>query len=157
MFAPLHDIGKVAIPDEILLKKGELSDDETRIMQTHSRVGREMIDEIVNNFGLGSIENVDILRNIAEYHHEAVNGSGYPDQLSNGNIPLEARIVAVADVFDALTSNRPYKEAWSNDEAFAMLQQLAGEKLDADCVKALIDNRDTVEDIQRRFQEDEFG
>ncbi|MGD8743687.1 MAG: HD domain-containing protein [Granulosicoccaceae bacterium] len=157
MFAPLHDIGKVAIPDDILLKKGALTEEETRIMQTHSRVGREMIDEIVNNFGLESIENVDILRNIAEFHHEAVNGSGYPDHLSDGNIPLEARIVAVADVFDALTSKRPYKEAWSNDQAFAMLQKLAGEKLDTDCVQALMDNREAVEDIQRRFREDEFG
>ena len=71
------------------------------------------------SFGLGSVEHVDILRNIAEFHHEAVNGKGYPRGLQGQDIPLEARIVAVADVFDALTSRRPYKEAWSNDAAFA--------------------------------------
>lgn len=157
MFSPLHDIGKIAIPDNILLKPGPLNEEERSIMNTHARKGREMIDDIVKNFGFNSINHIDVLRNIAEFHHEAVNGSGYPTGKHHDEIPLEARIVAVADVFDALTSHRPYKEAWSNEKAFAMLKQLAGEKLDIDCVNALIQNRQKVEEIQRQFKENSYG
>jgi len=123
----------------------------------HTRRGREIIDDLLANFGLDTIQHVNILRNIAEYHHEAINGKGYLKQLKGEEIPLEARIVAVADVFDALTSKRSYKDAWTNDEAFAMLQRLAGEKLDADCVSALIENREAVERIQAQFKEDTLG
>lgn len=157
MFSPLHDIGKIAIPDSILLKPGPLNEEERSVMNTHARKGREMIDDIVMNFGFNSINHIDVLRNIAEFHHEAVNGSGYPAGKQHDEIPLEARIVAVADVFDALTSHRPYKEAWSNEKAFALLKQLAGEKLDADCVNALIENRSKVEAIQKQFKENIYG
>lgn len=157
MYSPMHDIGKVAIPDQILLKPGLLTTDESQVMQSHSRMGREMIDNMLANFGLGGLQHVSILRNIAEFHHEAVNGAGYPRGLKGAAIPLEARIVAVADVFDALTSRRPYKDAWTNDEAFALLQRLAGEKLDADCVQALLDGRDEAEHIQALFQENPVG
>ena len=157
MFAPLHDIGKIAIPDAILLKPDQLDESERQIMNTHSQKGRAMIDEIIEEFGLDWINQVNILRNIAEYHHEAVNGTGYPSGKTRDDIPLEARIVAVADVFDALTSRRPYKDAWSNEDAFASLRELAGEKLDRDCVKALIDQSDEVEQIQQRFEEDYCG
>ncbi|MBS0588689.1 MAG: HD domain-containing protein [Proteobacteria bacterium] len=157
MFSPLHDIGKIAIPDNILLKPGPLNEEERSIMNTHARKGREMIDDIVMNFGFNSINHIDVLKNIAEFHHEAVNGSGYPAGKRYDEIPLEARIVAVADVFDALTSHRPYKEAWSNEKAFAMLKQLAGEKLDIDCVNALIQNRQKVEEIQQQFKENSYG
>jgi len=157
MFSPLHDIGKIAIPDKILLKPGPLDENEMSVMKTHSRKGREMLDDLVQNFGLDNLQHVDILFNIAEYHHEAINGSGYPDGKTMHAIPLEARIVAVADIFDALTSKRPYKEAWSNEKAIDMLKQLAGEKLDVDCVNALIDNLDKVEEIQKYFREDELG
>ena len=157
MFSPLHDIGKIAIPDSILLKPGPLNEEERSVMNTHARKGREMIDDIVMNFGFNSINHIDVLRNIAEFHREAVNGSGYPAGKQHDEIPLEARIVAVADVFDALTSHRPYKEAWSNEKAFALLKQLAGEKLDADCVNALIENRSKVEAIQKQFKENIYG
>jgi len=157
MFAPLHDIGKIAIPDAILLKPDQLDETERQIMNTHSQKGRAMIDEIIDQFGLDWINQVNILRNIAEYHHEAVNGTGYPSGKTRDDIPLEARIVAVADVFDALTSRRPYKDAWSNEDAFASLRELAGEKLDRDCVEALIDQSDEVEQIQQRFEEDYCG
>jgi HD-GYP domain-containing protein (c-di-GMP phosphodiesterase class II) len=100
---------------------------------------------------------MNVLRNIAEFHHEAINGSGYPSGIKGKEIPLEARIVAVADVFDALTSLRPYKEAWPNDKAIQTLKELAGETLDKDCVNALIKNIDKVEEIQNRFKENPFG
>jgi HD-GYP domain-containing protein (c-di-GMP phosphodiesterase class II) len=157
LFSPLHDIGKIAIADSILKKHGKLSDEERNIMETHARKGREIIDSMLQDHGLDTFENIHILRNIAEYHHEAVNGKGYPQGLRGTEIPLEARIVAVADVFDALTSRRPYKEAWSNEEAYAMLQRLAGEKLDKDCVDALVANHPQVEIIQHEFAEDQFG
>ena len=151
MFSPLHDIGKIGIPDNILLKSGELDEDERVIMNTHARLGREIIDDLLQNFGLENIENIEMLRNIAEFHHEMINGKGYPSGIKGKSIPIEARIVAVADVFDALTSVRPYKEAWSNEEAILMLKKLAGETLDQDCVTALINNIEEVEKIQKCF------
>jgi HD-GYP domain-containing protein (c-di-GMP phosphodiesterase class II) len=157
MFSALHDIGKISIPDNILLKPDSLDDGETVIMQTHARKGREMIDDLLQNFGLENIEYIDVLRNIAEFHHEAVNGGGYPTGISGDEIPLEARIVAVADVFDALTSRRPYKEAWTNEAAIQALKELAGEKLDQDCVNALLDNMEQVEKIQQQFYENSYG
>ncbi|MDH5544663.1 MAG: HD domain-containing protein [Gammaproteobacteria bacterium] len=157
MFAPLHDIGKIAIPDSILLKPGPLDEEEQAIMRTHTQRGKELIDDLIDNFGLEEFEHVDILRNIAEHHHEAVNGSGYPRGISLKEIPLEARIVATADIFDALTSKRPYKEAWSNDAAITLLRELAGEKLDSDCVEALVENLPQIEIIQKRFREDKIG
>jgi len=157
MFSPLHDIGKIGIPDSILLKADMLNDSEKKIMQTHTRKGREMIDELLNNFGLENIEYIDMLRNIAEFHHEAINGKGYPTGIKGDKIPIEARIVAVADVFDALTSARPYKTAWSNDRAIQALAAMAGEELDKDCVEALIKNMDTVQIIQKQFSENMYG
>jgi HD-GYP domain-containing protein (c-di-GMP phosphodiesterase class II) len=157
MFSPLHDIGKISIPDSILLKPGPLNAMEKSIMNTHTYIGRQMIDDMISNFGLDSIYHLDILKNIAEFHHEAINGSGYPSGKTSDEIPLEARIVAVADVFDALTSRRPYKDAWSNAKAFDTLKILAGETLDLDCVNALIENRQKIELIQQQFKENTFG
>ncbi len=156
-FSTLHDIGKVGIPDSILLKPGKLTHGETETMRTHARRGREIIDDLISNFGLGHFDYVSVLRNIAEYHHEAINGTGYPEGREGTQIPLEARIVAGADVFDALTSDRPYKKVWNNDEAFAMLKEMAGKTLDRDCVDAIIDSRKEVEEIQEQFAEDTFG
>ena len=157
MYSPLHDIGKIGIPDSILLKPGKLDESEMSIMKSHASKGREIIDDIIENFGLENIKHIDLLRHIAEFHHEAVDGSGYPQGKTRQEIPLEARIVAVADVFDALTSKRPYKEAWSNGQAVASLQKLAGEKLDGDCVQALLENMEEVEHIQQQFRENDYG
>ncbi len=157
MLSPLHDIGKIAIPDHILLKKDSLTTDEMNIMRTHAEKGKQIIDELLKNFGLGNITHATILRNIAAYHHETLNGTGYPEGRAGQEIPLEARIVAVADIFDALTSKRPYKEAWSNDDAFAALNELAGEKLDQDCVDAMLAHREEIEAIQQQFKENLFG
>lgn len=153
LYAPLHDVGKIGIPDNVLLKPDKLTDAEFEQMKAHTVIGREMIDNMLGNFDLQNFNSTEILRNIAEHHHEAVNGSGYPNGLSGEAIPIEALIVAVADVFDALTSKRPYKMAWGNDEAFAMLEKLAGQKLDSDCVTALIECRHEIVDIQQRFSE----
>ncbi|MGW8246808.1 MAG: HD domain-containing phosphohydrolase [Acidiferrobacterales bacterium] len=157
MYSPLHDIGKIAIPDNILFKPGKLDEEEGKVMRTHARKGREIIDEVLRNFGLDGMQHINILRNIAEYHHEKMNGKGYPAGLRGNEVPLEARIVAVADIFDALTSRRPYKDAWTNDEALASLQRLAGEELDAECVEVLFRCRDEIEQIQAQFKEDLLG
>lgn len=156
MFSPLHDIGKIGIPDEILLKSERLNRSERTIMNSHTQLGRKMIDELLENFGLSGIGQINMLRNIAEFHHESINGRGYPLGIQGEEIPLEARIVAVADVFDALTSKRPYKDAWSNVDAVQELIKLAGEKLDQECVEALIHNLEEIEKIQQQFKENRF-
>lgn len=157
LFSPLHDIGKIAIPDTILLKPGRLDEEEYEIMKTHTLKGREIIDGMLEHFGIAALDHGNILRNIAHYHHETLNGAGYPDGLQGEQIPIEARIIAVADIFDALTSKRPYKEAWSNQQAFALLKEMAGRSLDPDCVAALLRHRELVEQIQQRFREDLYG
>lgn len=156
LFAPLHDLGKIGTPDEILLKPGKLSRDEFEIMKQHTTIGRDIIDNMLENFNFQSNSSLTILRNIAELHHESINGKGYPYGLKAGEIPIEARIISVADVFDALTSKRPYKEAWSNEEAFKVLKSLAGIKLDENCVQALINNEEKVMEIQEKFLQMEF-
>ena len=148
MFSPLHDIGKIAIPDRILLKPDSLDDDEKAIMKTHASKGGEMIGELLENFGLENIEHIDMLRNIVESHHETVNGKGYPTGIK-GN--------AIQDIFDALTSARPYKKAWSNEKAVATLKELAGETLDEDCVNALLESMEQVVEIQKQFFENSYG
>jgi HD-GYP domain-containing protein (c-di-GMP phosphodiesterase class II) len=154
-FAPLHDIGKIALPDRILLKPGRLTPEERSQMKQHTVRGLEMIDAIARNFGLEHLSGLDVLRHIAESHHEAMDGSGYPHGLKGDGIPLEARIVAVADVFDALTSARPYKPAWPNEEAFAWLRRLARSKFDQECVEALAANADKVAAVQAQFRDAE--
>ena len=106
-------------------------------------------------FGLEHLDGLDLLRHIAESHHETIDGGGYPQGLRDGAIPLEARIVAVADVFDALTSPRPYKPSWTNDEAFAWLRKLSRSKFDEDCVDAPLFNAKKVQEIQAQFRDPE--
>jgi HD-GYP domain-containing protein (c-di-GMP phosphodiesterase class II) len=157
LFSPLHDIGKISIPDSVLLKPGKLTAEEFAVMKEHAQRGREIIEALLEDFSLDSVNHIDILKNIAQCHHEACDGSGYPQGLTKEQIPIEARIVAVADIFDALTSSRPYKEAWTNDKAFDAIQAMAGNKLDADCVDALVKNREEVEIIQAQFKENSIG
>lgn len=157
LFSPLHDIGKISVADSILLKPGKLDPEQYEAMKQHTTKGREIVDDILSNFGLGNMTHVDILRNIALYHHEAINGSGYPEGLKEQEIPIEARIVAVADVFDALTSCRPYKKAWSNQDAFDYLRRMAGTTFDLDCVNALITEHQEIVRIQGQFGEDFNG
>ena len=128
MAAPLHDIGKIAIPDSILLKPGPLTEEEIAVMRRHPRIGHELLSGSQNRFiQTGAL--------IALRHHERYDGSGYPDGLVGDEIPLEARIVAVADVFDALISPRPYKQAWDIDAALAYLYAQRGRLFDPRCVR----------------------
>jgi two-component system response regulator RpfG len=153
LFAPLHDVGKIGVPDAVLLKRGPLAGDEAALMRRHVERGVELVTVLAHAFGLHAGAQLDLLRNIVAAHHECVDGTGYPAGLAGTEIPLEARIVAVADVFDALTTVRPYKPAWTNDEAFAWLDEHAGRRLDAECVHALATRRAEVEAIQSLFVE----
>ena len=152
----MHDVGKIGIPDNILRKPSKLNAAESAVMKTHPAKGREIIDSVLDDFSLGTFGHANILRNIAEYHHEAVDGSGYPNGLKGNEIPIEARISAVADVFDALTSRRSYKAPCSNEDAFTMLRQMSNSKLDRDCVEALINNAEKVLEIQQRFRDNDL-
>ncbi|XYD09843.1 HD domain-containing protein [Methylobacterium sp. NMS12] len=125
--APLHDVGKVAVPDGILLKKGRLDEAEFAVIRTHPVVGRKILGE-------SGSELICLAAEIAEAHHEKWDGSGYPHGLSGEAIPLSARIVAVADVFDALTTVRPYKAAMPFDEALRCIQDDSGRHFDPACV-----------------------
>lgn len=129
--APLHDVGKVAIPDGILLKKGRLDEAEYAVIRTHPVVGKRILD------GSAS-ELIRMAAEIAEAHHERWDGRGYPYGLSGRDIPLPARIVAVADVFDALTTERPYKAAMDFDEALSCILTERGEHFDPECVDAFV-------------------
>jgi HD-GYP domain-containing protein (c-di-GMP phosphodiesterase class II) len=154
--APLHDVGKISIPDRILLKPGPLTVDEFTEMKTHTTRGREIIDTMFLNFNIQCASDINMIRNIITYHHESMDGKGYPEGLVGKNIPIEARIVAVADVFDALTSVRSYKAAWSNEQAFAELERMSHFKLDPDCVAALLSSQDAILKIQSGFMDGGF-
>jgi putative two-component system response regulator len=138
--APLHDVGKIGVPDHILLKPASLSESEYHAMQRHAEIGYEILQACTGEIlQLGS--------QIALTHHERMNGSGYPRGLVGDEIPLVGRIVAIADVFDALTSSRPYKQAWTYDAAFANLEEEAGEIYDEACVAAFLSIRDEVQKV----------
>ncbi len=157
LFAPLHDIGKIGIPDAILLKPGKLTDAEFSAMQRHVDVGCEIVDRMIADFRLTPSDNIAILRNIVRYHHEAYDGSGYPEGLVAEAIPVEARIVTAADIYDALTSRRPYKRAWTHDEAIGLMDEMAGSKLDPACVRTLAAHPGELAAIRDHFAENPFG
>ena len=140
----LHDIGKLYVPDLILKKPGKLDDMEWSQMQHHAEFGVKI---------LGTNPFFDIAREIAIAHHEKFDGSGYPKGLKGHDIPLSARIVAVADVFDALTSRRPYKEPWPIDKAIAQIQSMAGSHFDPAVVKCMQDllEKGEIQDIMKSF------
>ena len=145
--APLHDVGKIGIPDYILLKPGKLTPEEMEVMKGHSRLGFELLQ------GSGS----EILRagaEIAISHHEKYDGTGYPKALKGKDIPLYGRIVAVADVFDALTSERPYKKAWPLEDAVRFLEEGRGKHFDPMCIEAFLAGWDDVLQIRQRFQDE---
>ena len=136
-FAPMHDIGKVGIADSILLKPGKLDDAERAEMQRHPTIGAEVLQLAEAQVQAHGRSMFKIGIEIAAAHHEKFDGSGYPNGLSGQAIPLSARIVAAADVFDALTSKRPYKEAWPIEQALAFMQENVGKHFDPEVIKAL--------------------
>ena len=135
--APLHDIGKIVVSDTILLKPGRLTPEEFDKMKVHTTKGGELVTNFFIKFD--DIDFYSEAYNIAKYHHEKWDGSGYPEGLKTDDIPLEARIMAIADVFDALVSKRVYKDAMTKDEAFDIIVRDAGHHFDPDIVKALIE------------------
>jgi HD-GYP domain-containing protein (c-di-GMP phosphodiesterase class II) len=154
LFAPLHDIGKIGIPDSILLKPGALDLHERDIMKSHVTLGAGMIDTIIADFTLALMPDSKLMRNIVACHHEFMDGSGYPAGLSGDAVPVEARIVTVSDIFDALTSKRPYKAAWSIADAAAELRKMsAAGKLDSVCVDALLQDPEKLSHIIEKYQD----
>ncbi|HLS86313.1 MAG TPA: HD domain-containing phosphohydrolase [Burkholderiales bacterium] len=142
--APLHDIGKIGIPDQILLKSSPLDPHEWEIMKRHPVMGHEILKGSPSKYvRMGAL--------IALGHHEHFDGSGYPNGLVGDHIPLCARIVALADVYDALTSERPYKRAWKSEQAFDYIRSQAGKHFDPKVVEAFLAARDEVERIQREW------
>lgn len=142
--APMHDIGKVGTPDMILLKPGKLTDEEYVVMKQHAEIGYEVLSS-------SSSPLLQVAAEIAYTHHEKFDGSGYPRGLRGEEIPLFGRIVAVADVFDALTSERPYKQAWEIERARQFLRDGAGTHFDPVCVEAFMVDWDNVLAIKSRF------
>ena len=138
--APLHDIGKIGTPDSVLLKNGKLDDEEMIVMRRHPHVGYQILEDSPSKYLQKGGE-------IALSHHERFDGSGYPNGLVGNEIPLAARIVAIADVFDALTSVRPYKEAWSFDQAFKYICEESGKHFDPELVSAMVKIRAIFERI----------
>lgn len=144
--APMHDTGKIGIPDHVLRKPGPLNDEEWCIMRTHCKIGHEILsksDEAV----------FQLAAEIALHHHEKWDGTGYPKGLSGKNIPESARIVAIADVFDALTMERPYKEPWPVEKSFAHIQSGAGQHFDPEIVECFCDIRSAVLDVKDEWKE----
>jgi putative two-component system response regulator len=139
--APVHDVGKIGIPDRILLNQGRLDPEEWVEMKRHAQYGYDILSKSKTPIlQLGAL--------IALNHHEAWDGSGYPNGLAGEAIPLAARIVTVADIFDALTSKRPYKPEWPLEEAIRELKTLAGKRLDARCVDAFLAQMDLVKEVK---------
>jgi putative two-component system response regulator len=144
--SPMHDIGKIGIPDHILLKPGKLNSDEWEIMKQHTIIGGRILEGSEAEFiKLGEI--------IALTHHEKWNGSGYPERLSGEEIPLDGRITAIADVFDALTSKRPYKKPYSLEKSFAIIKGERGKHFDPDVVDAFFAIKDEILSIKLRYKD----
>jgi two-component system response regulator RpfG len=145
--APMHDIGKIGIPDGVLLKPGKLNAHEWKIMQSHTTIGYEILSNSQSKYmQMGAV--------IALYHHERFDGQGYPNGLRGTDIPLIARIVTVADIYDALVSVRPYKDAWPVQEAIDYIKAQAGTQLDPQCVDAFCKRIPQVMQIQMEYTDE---
>lgn len=145
--SPMHDVGKIGIPDSILLKPGKLTAAEYDVMKQHTEIGYRILS------GSDSAL-LKLAASIAHTHHEKFNGTGYPNRLAGKEIPIEGRIVAVADVFDALTSKRPYKEEWPLERALALLTEGRDQHFDGELVDLFIEEMDAVLEIKRQFTEE---
>ncbi|MFA7292670.1 MAG: two-component system response regulator [Rhodocyclaceae bacterium] len=151
--APLHDIGKVGIPDHILLKPGKLTPEEWTIMQTHSRLGHDAIENAEQD-AEETVEFLSIAKEIAHYHHEKWDGSGYPKGLAGDNIPISARLMALADVFDALICRRVYKAPMPVAQAREIILEGRGSHFDPDIVDAFTLTFATFDEIAQRYSDE---
>ncbi|WP_426360256.1 response regulator [Pseudocolwellia sp. HL-MZ19] len=142
--APMHDIGKIGIPDNIILKPGKLTDEEFAIMKTHPQIGAEILGDT-------NSELLCLAKSISLTHHEKWDGTGYPNQLKGEEIPISGRIIALADVFDALTSKRPYKEAWSVEKTMEHIRSQKGKHFDPDLVDVLEEELDKILEIKNTW------
>ena len=150
--APLHDVGKIKISDGVLNKAGKLTTEEYEIMKTHTTEGKKIMDSVIS-----TVEGENYLmeaRNMAAYHHERWDGNGYPEKLSGEDIPLSARIMAVADVFDALSSPRVYKPAFSMEKSLEIIQEGKGTQFDPKCVEVFLDSLDEVREVLEMYNGD---
>lgn len=148
--APMHDLGKIGVDDAILRKQGRFTDEEYAVMKKHSEIGYHMVSEV-----LSDVEESDfvlVAENVAHYHHEKVNGMGYPSGLKGQEIPIEARIMALADVFDALVSKRCYKDAFSYDKAFDIIKNDAGTHFDKQLAEVFLSCRKELEDYYNKSE-----
>ena len=152
--APLHDIGKVGIPDHVLLKPGSLDDNEWNIMKTHAELGARAIEQAEQDVE-APIAFLQLAKEIARSHHECWDGSGYPDGLVGENIPVAARLMAIADVFDALTSQRIYKDAMPNDKAREIIQAGRGRQFDPDMCDVFLSIFDEFVQIAQQYKDAE--
>jgi putative two-component system response regulator len=154
--APLHDIGKVGIPDSILLKPGRLDAAEMAVMRTHAALGSAAIEQAERDVR-EPLAFLSVAKEIARWHHEKWDGSGYPDGLAGEDIPLSARLMAIADVFDALISRRIYKEPMSFDQAHEIISSGRGEHFDPDVTEAFLESFDDLVAIAQQFEDDPQG
>ncbi|GEM79738.1 HD-GYP domain-containing protein [Vibrio superstes] len=145
--APMHDIGKIGIPDGILLKKGKLDPEEWEVMRTHVQIGVDILGDSEDS------KLMEMARIVALTHHEKWDGTGYPNGLEGEHIPLVGRICAIADVFDALTSIRPYKKAWSVEEALQFLGEQKNKHFDATLVDLFLSQEPKIREIMRKYAE----
>ena len=144
--SPMHDVGKIGIPDAILMKPGKLDPEEWEIMKTHAAIGGEILSGSESRL-------MEAARIVAMTHHENMDGSGYPNGLTGEDIPLFGRITAICDVFDALVSERPYKKAWSTDEAISHMRDMAGSKFDARLLDLFIGILDEIMEIHDNWSD----
>jgi putative two-component system response regulator len=151
--APLHDIGKIAIPDNILLKPGKLTDEEFAVMKTHAQRGDDMLARAGSLMGDEAVY-FDVARQIARCHHEKWDGSGYPAGLAGEAIPLPARLMAVADVYDALIARRPYKEPMPHAQAADLLQTGSGQHFDPEVIAAFMGMQERFQAIAAQWQDE---